>query len=76
MHDLMTAKEAAHYLRLGLSTLARYRMDGNGPPFCLIGRNVLYKRSDLEAYVEQNMRYSTPSRASPLTGRIPGVEDV
>jgi hypothetical protein len=39
---LLTPKEAAQFLRVSLSWLAKSRMEGDGPPFIRIGRNVRY----------------------------------
>lgn len=76
MRDLLRPKEAAHYLSLGLSTLARYRMSGTGPVYSKIGGKVVYRRADLDAWVNRNRRYSTASRACPETGELPSVEGI
>jgi len=76
MRDLLTAKEAAYYLRISLSTLARYRVNGNGPAYFKSGRRVLYRRSCLDDFIEKNLRFSTVSKACPETGRLPGAEDI
>jgi len=76
MRDLLRPKEAAHYLNLGLSTLARHRMSGTGPVYSKIGGKVVYRRADLDRWVEGNLRYSTVSKACPATGALPGNEGV
>ncbi len=48
----LSAKEAAEYTILGHSTLAKLRLTGGGAPFSKIGEKVLYKKSDLEAWLE------------------------
>jgi len=50
----LTAAEAAAVLRLGPQTLARWRMRGCGPRYRRVGRNVLYTREDLRAWVDQH----------------------
>jgi excisionase family DNA binding protein len=47
-----SAKEAAKYTGLGFSTLAKLRLKGGGSPFSKIGEKILYKRSDLDAWLE------------------------
>lgn len=40
-------------------TLEAWRVRGNGPAFCKAGRRVLYRRSDLDAWVAATARRST-----------------
>ena len=40
---LLTPKEAAQFLRVSESWLAKARMRGDGPPFMLFGRSVRYE---------------------------------
>ena len=46
--------EAASYLRTSERTLARWRNQRIGPPWVRAGRAVLYRRKDLEEWLEQN----------------------
>jgi predicted DNA-binding transcriptional regulator AlpA len=57
--NLFTTPEAAQALGTGEATLERWRTEGVGPPFCKIGHRVAYRRKDLEAWVEANVRNST-----------------
>jgi hypothetical protein len=41
-NSLLTAKEAAHFLRASLSWLAKARMRGDGPAYIKVGRSVRY----------------------------------
>lgn len=52
MPDLLTTREAADYLRQTASTLAHWRSAGTGPRFVRIGRRVVYRRTDLVAFVD------------------------
>ena len=58
-HDdpLLTTSEAAAYLRLAPKTLERFRIDAGGPPYLKAGpgkrAKVLYRRSDLDAWLAQ-----------------------
>jgi excisionase family DNA binding protein len=51
--------EAAEYLRSSESTLAKKRLNGDGPPFVRIGRAIRYRRSDLDAWMAASIRTST-----------------
>ena len=55
----MTPPDAARYLALSSSWLAKRRCYGGGPRFCKTGRRVTYRRSDLNAWREQNACSST-----------------
>ena len=46
---------------MGLSprTLERYRVTGQGPLYLKVGRRVLYRRVDLDAWLENKVRRST-----------------
>ncbi len=50
--DLMTTKEAAHYLGTSEGTLPIWRHRGVGPEFVRIGRNIRYRRSALDDFIE------------------------
>jgi len=47
-----TACEAAKMLGLAASTLAKLRLNGNGPTYCKLGRRVVYRRIDLEQWLQ------------------------
>jgi hypothetical protein len=60
--EFLTSAEAAAYLRLSLSTLAKLRMTGAGPGFLKVGRvgrKVLYQRSVLDAWLDSRRRRNT-----------------
>jgi hypothetical protein len=63
-HRLMTAKEAAGYLRCGVSTLNRLRVSGGGPHYMKATGRVLYDVLDLDAWIEGSKRHSTSERAA------------
>ena len=48
--DLLTPAEAAMWLRLAKQTLARWRCEGRGPAFLRLGKRVLYRAPDVEAW--------------------------
>lgn len=56
----LRAPEAATFLKLSPSTLAKMRLRGDGPPFSKAGpRVVVYALDDLEAYLRERKRRST-----------------
>jgi excisionase family DNA binding protein len=52
-NPLLTLQEAADKLRTPVSTLRYWRHMGIGPRSLKLGRRVLYRLSDLDAYIEQ-----------------------
>ena len=57
--DLMTTPEAATYVRRSPRTLERYRVTGEGPKFLKPDGRVLYRRGDLDDWLEGSVRRST-----------------
>ena len=55
----LTRKEAAGYLRLGESTLAKLFVSGDGPPAIKVGRAVRYSSDDLNKWMSGRRRKST-----------------
>jgi excisionase family DNA binding protein len=56
---LLTAKEAANYLRVSLSWLAKTRMRGDGPAYIKVGRSVRYPEAALIEWMKSRRRLST-----------------
>lgn len=57
---ILRPPEAAHYLGLSESTLAKQRLRGDGPRFVKLGsRAVGYSINELDAYLEACTRFST-----------------
>lgn len=55
----LTPQEAADYLGLSLSNLAKRRMWGTGPRYLKLGRRVVYEIEDLDAWAREQARSST-----------------
>jgi predicted DNA-binding transcriptional regulator AlpA len=55
----LAASEAARVLGLAISTLAKLRLTGNGPVYCKLGRRVVYRREDLEAWLKSRVAHNT-----------------
>jgi hypothetical protein len=56
---LFTPKEAADFLRVSLSWLAKARMRGDGPPYAKLGRAIRYPETGLIGYTKSRLRLST-----------------
>lgn len=56
---LLTPKEAAHFLRVSVSFLAKARMRGDGPIYIRIGRSIRYAVSALLQWLKSQQRTST-----------------
>jgi predicted DNA-binding transcriptional regulator AlpA len=56
---LLTPKEAANFLRVSLSWLAKARMRGDGPPYIQIGRAIRYSQAALLQWMKSRQRLST-----------------
>jgi predicted DNA-binding transcriptional regulator AlpA len=59
---LLTAKDAANFLRLSGSWLAKARMRGDGPPYVKLGRAVRYREGALVLWLRSRQRLSTSER--------------
>jgi Helix-turn-helix domain len=55
-NDLLTTAEYAEYRRCSPRTVERERETGKGCPYVRLGARVLYRRTDIQRYVEQNVR--------------------
>lgn len=55
----MRPDAAAAFLSLSTQRLAKMRLFGGGPPFIKVGRSVLYRRQDLDAWLASLSRHST-----------------
>ena len=59
MTHFLNPGEAATYLTLSKSTLAKRRIYGNGPRFYKIGKAVRYAKADLDMFMIENRVAST-----------------
>jgi excisionase family DNA binding protein len=65
MDSLLNQKQAAHVLGVSVRTLERHRVSGTGPRWVRLGRLVRYRQSDLDGWVESNLRTSTSESVEP-----------
>ena len=56
---LRTPKEAAEFLRVSTSFLAKARMRGDGPPYIKIGRSIRYSEIALIQWMKSCQKLST-----------------
>jgi excisionase family DNA binding protein len=56
---IATPDEVAAYLRTSVETLKSWRYHGRGPRYTKSGKNVLYRRRDVETYLDQNTHETT-----------------
>jgi predicted DNA-binding transcriptional regulator AlpA len=70
----LTAGEAAETLGLAPSTLAKLRLSGNGPLYCKLGRRVLYRTKDLEAWLETRVARNTSDADARLPKSLTGQQ--
>ena len=66
---LLIAKDAAAYIGLAQQTLAKMRVTGDSPPFYKVGRQVLYDRADLDAWLADRRRRSTSDQSQTTNRR-------
>jgi predicted site-specific integrase-resolvase len=74
LEELFTVSETARHLRVSVSSLNKWRGEGGGPRYVLIGRRIRYRPSDIAAYVREQTRTSTSAparRYAPLLGLEP-----
>lgn len=61
--ELITTDELAKRLHSSAKSLERWRLTGQGPRYTTAGRRVLYRWSDVEAWLEARARQSTSEAA-------------
>lgn len=55
----LSPAEAALFVGLSTSTLAKLRLTGAGPVYCKLGRRVVYRQEDLASWLNERRRNST-----------------
>ena len=60
--ELLTIIEAAELLRAPVATLRYWRHLGTGPTSFRLGRRVLYRRDDLQAWIDARRDRGAPAR--------------
>lgn len=57
--DLITPTEAADYLHISASTLARWRTYGGGPLYIKLGGRVFYRIFNLDEFIAKGIHAKT-----------------
>jgi excisionase family DNA binding protein len=61
----LNTREAARYLNLGFSTIAKMRLYGGGPRYYKIGSKVIYDTADLDAWLaSKRQAHTSQNRAA------------
>ncbi len=56
---VLSSKAVSQITGLSVSTLAKMRLSGDGPPYAKLGRRVVYRPEDIDAWIAQNRYRST-----------------
>jgi predicted DNA-binding transcriptional regulator AlpA len=56
---VVSVEVAARFVGLSPSTLAKLRLNGNGPVYCKLGRRVVYRPADLEQWLQSRTARNT-----------------
>ncbi len=59
MSQLIKSPDAATLLCISPITLRKWRWEGKGPKFIKVGRKVAYRKSDIDEFIEAQVRRST-----------------
>jgi hypothetical protein len=59
--ELLTPKETAAYRRCSIRKLDRERAEGRGCPYVRIDGRILYRRADVDRFIESNVRLAGSS---------------
>ena len=70
----LTADAAAKFLGLATSTLAKMRLNGNGPVYYKLGRRVVYRMEDLVAFLESRVVRNTSDADARLPKSLTGEQ--
>lgn len=63
MTNLLRTEQAANFLNVSISTLGRWRVSGEGPPYSKPAKRIIYyDRDDLIEFVKSGKRNSTSDK--------------
>ena len=63
--DILDEKQAAEYLGKKPGTLRQWRSDCKGPSYHKKGRQIMYKKTDLDAWLEAGRTFTVESPDAP-----------
>jgi hypothetical protein len=64
--ELITTTEFARLRRCSLRTLDRERAEGRGCPYIRLGARILYRRADIEHWIQQHVHGGAESVRKPV----------
>lgn len=70
--ELLAPSQVAKRTRLAVSTLAKLRCRGGGPPFVKLGARVFYVAADVETWLSAQTVFRSTSEYSSAEHRRPG----
>jgi len=56
---VLSTKQAAETIGISTSTLAKFRLAGEGPKYSKLGRRVFYEEAELRKWISENQHAST-----------------
>lgn len=65
--DIAQPEAVAHALGISMAALAQLRYRGTGPRFIKRGRRILYRWSDVSAYLDAGTKTRTDGKGAALT---------
>ena len=71
--DLLTREEAALYLRVSRRWLGRHTPAKGGPPYIKLGRQPLYLKTDLDAWLQSRRNTGTQLQESSCPSLVPSA---
>jgi predicted DNA-binding transcriptional regulator AlpA len=67
--SVLRTPDAANYCGSSASTFEKLRLKGGGPIYSKIGRRVVYRVEDLDAWLAEHLRRSTSDKSVDRSGR-------
>jgi hypothetical protein len=61
--EMLTTRDVSKEYKLTESSLEKWRVAGVGPNYLKLSRKVMYRRSDVERWLNENRRWSTSDAA-------------
>jgi predicted DNA-binding transcriptional regulator AlpA len=67
MTEYLLPNQLASHWGVSANTLRKWRWEGKGPRFVKLGRKVVYRRTDIDAFANAQLRNSTSDTGSIAT---------
>ncbi|MFD6134582.1 helix-turn-helix transcriptional regulator [Isoptericola sp. NPDC060257] len=64
MNDLMRTEDVSRETGIAAATLRFWRFQGTGPRSAKLGRRVVYRRSDVEAWINEQFETADARRSA------------